>query len=124
MDPVVPIESVPIEPIRSIGHGAMMSLLITASSLVTFLTLIHLIRLYLLFHFKINWTRFKADVSLSTLSCIMFTTLAGLFWVDKAPVGREVLLQLSAIPPTLQAVCLTVLSTFESRAKRVIVSSN
>lgn len=84
----------------------------------------HLIRLYLLFHFKANWTRFKADVSLNTLSCIMSATLAGLFWADKAPVGREVLLQMSAIPPALQMVCLTILSTFESRANRVIVSSN
>ncbi|OKP09248.1 hypothetical protein PENSUB_5408 [Penicillium subrubescens] len=32
----------------------------------------------------------------------MSATLAGLFWADKAPVGREVLLQMSAIPPTLQ----------------------
>jgi hypothetical protein len=91
---------------------------------MTFLALINFIRLYLLFQFKTNWTRFKADVSLSTLSCIIFATLAGLFWANKAPVGREVLLQLSAIPTTLQLVCLTILSTFESWAERVIVSSN
>lgn len=91
----------------------MISMSITASSLVTFLALIHLIRLYFLFHFKTDWSRFKADVSLSTLSCIIFATLAGLFWANKAPVVREILLQLSAIPTTLQVVWLTVLSTFE-----------
>lgn len=102
----------------------MISLSITASNLVTFLTLLNLIRLYLLFHFKTNWNRFKADVGLCMLSCIMFAVLAGLFWVDRARMGREVLLQLSAIPPVLQAVRLTVLRIFDSRAEPVIVPSN
>jgi hypothetical protein len=91
----------------------MISRSITASSLVTLLALIHLIRLYLLLRFKTEWTRFKADIILSTSSCTIFAVLTGLFWANKAPVGRQVLLQLSAVPTTLQMVCFIVLSPFE-----------